>query len=79
MAAVPRFSSPSAPISLEFVDPSRQLAAAIQRFRRPRILTPVASRPSENRLLAPAAAAVNDVAAGWIVVLTIAVLGLALS
>jgi hypothetical protein len=79
MAAVPRFSIPFTPVSSEFVDPSRRPTATILRLRRPRILTPVASDPSEGRLVAPAAAGINDVAASWIVVMAIAFLGFVLS
>jgi hypothetical protein len=79
MAAVPRFSIPSAPVSPAFAAPSRRPSAAILRFRRPGVLTPVVPDPSENRLLAPATAAVSDVAASWVVVMAIAVLGFALS
>jgi hypothetical protein len=76
MAAVPRFTDPSAapwPVS---PGPSRP-AATILRFPRPtarvRSLTPVACDPSEGSFV-PATIPLREFAAGWVVVLGLALL-----
>jgi hypothetical protein len=63
MAAVPRFTIPSIPVSSDIVDSPRRPAAAILRFHSPR-----------TRALIPVAPVPSDIAAGWAVTLALAVL-----
>jgi hypothetical protein len=77
MAAVPQFTSPSAPAWPVSPDPSRP-AATILRFPCPRALTPVAPDPCDGRASLASPVVAHEIAASWALVLGLAALGFVL-
>ncbi|HEV2673690.1 MAG TPA: hypothetical protein VGV37_04060 [Aliidongia sp.] len=77
MAAVPLFTSPSAPAWPLCAGPSRP-AATILRFPRRPGLTPVAPDPGEGRGFAAHSTLIRETAASWVVVALLAVVGIML-
>ena len=77
MAAVPQFTSPSAPTWPVCPGPSRP-AATILRFPCPRALTPVAPDPCEGRASLASSALSREIIASWALVLGLAALGFVL-
>ena len=74
MAAVPSFTSPSAPAWPVCAGPSRP-AATVLRFPRPRILAPVTADPSEGRTFVRPCIESREITAAWFVFLSLALAG----
>lgn len=74
MAAVPSFTSPSAPAWPVCAGPSRP-AATVLRFPRPRALTAVAPDWCEGRTFVRAYIETREITAAWFVFLGLALVG----
>jgi hypothetical protein len=74
MAAVPLFTSPSAPAWPVSPGPSRPTATVL-RFPRPRRLTPVAPDRCEGRSFVRPGMETPEIAAAWLVFLALALVG----